>query len=502
MDVDSKPIVSTSTGKRKRNGERRAPPNVTRASTRAASRTSRFSTPVPRATKQLRNLLTTSASRSSSKSATRVFALWRFDGHYYSGTVHSIQTSPTCKFRIKFDDGTEEHVDISQLRRCEVKPGDNVLVGKSKATVSDTNGGITVEIDDGGGEVTSEEVDFADLRIAGRSLMKQWDDRILSVDSIVPMIKPKVKMSPSPSKASIASGSSINRGRSRVLGKTAFVVTLSTGNEHWEQDKQKAIRVIQNNGGTVLEDWTSIFAIDGKHSQTNHRWVVEPKDVKVKPKGNIDRVFLVSDHFNQKPKFLIALALGIPCVSTKWLDDIEEVRTDQHPSQRSEEWQPYLLPAGFCETLGAPVSQLVDLNWGNSPDYITDIMTNAVASKLFAHKSVVCIDATYVPLPKSKVSSSIFYRLAPPSTAFLQNSDGQEASRNVPRIILAMGAERVEAVTERKYVSDPTFESFDYVVMRDGCNLLDDLPEDAACVHLNWVKECLIAGRILPIPLD
>lgn len=74
----------------------------------------------------------------------------------------------------------------------------------------------------------------------------------------------------------------------------------------------------------------------------------------------------------------------------------------------------------------------------------------------------------------------------------------KEASRAVPSIILAMGAKRVEAVSDIKFASDQSLNTFDYVVIKD----LDDIARELAnandkLVHVPWVKECLMAGRLL-----
>ena len=74
----------------------------------------------------------------------------------------------------------------------------------------------------------------------------------------------------------------------------------------------------------------------------------------------------------------------------------------------------------------------------------------------------------------------------------------KEASRMVPRIILAMGAARVEAVTDLKATSD-SLSTFDYVVIKESYDSVSAL-QDVVCVHLPWVKDCLIAGRLLPLP--
>ena len=61
------------------------------------------------------------------------------------------------------------------------------------------------------------------------------------------------------------------------------------------------------------------------------------------------------------------------------------------------DWHAYLLPAGFSEHLNARVSQMVDMDWGNSIHYLTDVTANLVAPKVFADKSILCISPDFVP---------------------------------------------------------------------------------------------------------
>jgi hypothetical protein len=61
-----------------------------------------------------------------------------------------------------------------------------------------------------------------------------------------------------------------------------------------------------------------------------------------------------------------------------------------------------------------------------------------------------------------------------------------------------MGADRVEAVSEIKYAS-ASVSSFDYVIVKEA-NHYDSHLEDGTTVHWTWVKDCLIASRLLPIP--
>lgn len=69
---------------------------------------------------------------------------------------------------------------------------------------------------------------------------------------------------------------------------------------------------------------------------------------------------------------------------------------------KEEDWQKYLLPAGLCESLDARVSQLVDLDWGNSSEHLREITGNKVPSKVFAGMRILCISPDYVPVPKAR----------------------------------------------------------------------------------------------------
>ena len=84
-----------------------------------------------------------------------------------------------------------------------------------------------------------------------------------------------------------------------------------------------------------------------------------------------------------------------------------------------------------------------------------------------------------------------------PCKATPDSEMSKEATHSVPAIILAMGAARVEAVPDMKFASKT---AFDYIIVKD----LSDCPKKAKgsipYVPFPWVKDCLIAGRILPLP--
>lgn len=454
-----------------------------KAPSRVSTRTGKTPsfTPVTRPTKRLK--VQSSAGHSSrisaSSNATRVFALWKSDMHYYSGTVHSVSDSSPSRFLIHFDDETKEIVDVASLRRCDPKVGDKVIVIEGPLKLK----GCIVDVNLPQGDMVAVEVELAEekqrlnvpvkgLKIPNKTVQSHWKDRTLTCDDVHPLVRPKLlKNSSSASKTSVFSTMS---NRSQPLEKTGVVVTFTTNCPNLTALQRETLQDIETSGGTVLDNWFLLFPIIGK-LEASRRWVATREDFRYKPKDGVERVFLLSNDANQKPKFLIALALGIPCVSIDWLKVLEV----------NEKWQSHLLAAGFCEGLATRFSQLVDFDWGDSTEHLTEIMSSHVPSKLFSDKSILIIGAEYVP-PASKAKK------ATPDSEM-----SKEATHSVPAIILAMGAARVEAVPDMKFASKT---AFDYIIVKD----LSDCPKKAKgsipYVPFPWVKDCLIAGRILPFP--
>jgi len=307
-------VAGPSTGKRKR-GAPATKSKTSRVNTKASTK----ATPITRQAKRLR---TASINPGGNMAPTRVFALWKQDGHFYSGIVHSHEGG--SRYLVRFDDETDATVNINQMRLCELRVGDSILLPNSTrnckvvdVTKVDSDRIVGVSVDD---EI--EELQVSDIMIANKTITYAWKDRALTSDSIVPVVKPvRVKLSPTPSKLSVASGPSGRGSRQKVLAKTGLVITLSSCNSRWEKDKENVMAAVKNTGGTVIDDWASIFRMEGKHSHSNNRWVIEKSDVKWIGGDDIEKVFLLADNANQKPKFLIALALGIPCVCVSWLHD-------------------------------------------------------------------------------------------------------------------------------------------------------------------------------------
>ncbi len=288
-------------------------------------------TPLTRPTKRAK---TASAVRGGGGHvATRVFALWKHLGHYYSGIVQEIVGS---KCKVKFDDEETATLELKQIRCCQLQRGDHVLlvdgtkpvevidVPSCASTGHQADDMVTIRCDD-----EEDTVPVHTIRVASRTVAAAWNDRVLTENDIVPLVRPKVsRPSPTPSRFSVPSEGSGRGGAKRVLAKTGLVVTLSPKNQGWSQQRDNLMAQIKRSGGVVLDDWTNLYTMEGSFSQKGQRWILTPDDIQWRKNKEIDRVFLISDDHHQKPKFLIALALGVPCLSVDWLQAIvDEVRT-------------------------------------------------------------------------------------------------------------------------------------------------------------------------------
>ncbi|KAI1795884.1 hypothetical protein LXA43DRAFT_1058127 [Ganoderma leucocontextum] len=430
------------------------------------------STPLGRPAKRIKT--------ESSDVPTRVFALWKGTAQYYTGIVYQSIGHGSGRYIVKFDDDDNAELELKHLRACRLKVGDHVLLRqKEKGVVVEyppyPEGGygpddtVTIELKDD----EQEEVQVQCLQIPTRTITAAWDDRVLTEDVIVPIIRPNV--SATPGRRSVSASGQSEVVRKRALAGIGFVVSLAPSKEA-QNTRDAMVGDIKKCGGVVLDDWTTIFGMDGALEHKNQRWMLNPGDIQWRKKAGhgIDKVFLISNDFHQKPKYLVALALGIPCLSVEWLRAFVE---------QEAEWRRYLLPAGYSEQLEARVSQMVDIDWGTSDHHLTDVAINKVASKVFSEASILCISSDFVPSKKSKKSGDSALK--------------KEAAESVPRIVLCMGAVTVESVADLKHASQDA-KNYDYIVVPD--QNLSKFSKYENAVDVNWVKDCLISGRLLPLP--
>lgn len=335
---------------------------------------------------------------------TRVFARWPLCKHFYTGFVHSRSPFQSDWYVVRFDDGTECPVHISNLRQSDLEEGDEVFVigykqpGRVIATDRwDAEGYVRVRVDTGG----ELDIKAGSIKIHRSVVEQDWGERLVHEDSICTLLQAQ-GLNASATKSAAVNGTST----SKFLKRIGFVVTMKSPDEN---ERTHIFDLIKNNGGKVIDDWTNLFPFSP--AQTDRSWVAGQADVKHKDLG-VQTVFLLADESNQKPKYLVALALGIPCVSTEWLlECCNQVsvsfacaRISAHPIALQHtlvDWNSYLLPAG--EYTHGLMSQRVNLRWGDKSQQLREIYRDMYGSNsILREKSVLCIGLELFPPGKPR----------------------------------------------------------------------------------------------------
>ena len=98
---------------------------------------------------------------------------------------------------------------------------------------------------------------------------------------------------------------------SQIKQAFARTIIIRTGIE----DKLKASLVprIRRGGGKIVENWLDILSFESGRSHM--QWRGTAKD------GNVNQILLLSREANQFPKYMMALAIGVPCISIQWVPD-------------------------------------------------------------------------------------------------------------------------------------------------------------------------------------
>ena len=453
----------------------------------------------------------------SQSDGTRVFARWPLCRHFYAGTVHSRSHIQSDLYVVCFDDGTECPIHISNLRQSELEEEDEVFVigyKQSGRVIAidrwDTEQYVRVRVDTGG----ELDVKASSIKIHESIVEKHWSERLVHESSICTSLQAQ-GLNSSASKSTAVNGTSA----SKFLKKIGFVVTMKSGPPE-DKRRTQLLGLIKNNGGKVIDDWENLFPLSSTHA--DRRWVARLADVKYKEHG-IQTVFLLADEPNQKPKYLVALGLGIPCVSTKWLLDCCEqvsaafayvwMRVYRIAAQHAlTDWNEHLLPAG--EYSHGLMSQRVNLRWGDKSQQLNGIYRDAYGSNsTLLGRSVLCIGLELFPPGKPKGLKRVSAHAVsdtrslskPMKKSQLNSADDKqyESTRKLPSIMLAMGADQVEAVCELKHALHKITE-YDLVLVKDEEEVekfnAAGKGERPPCVHIPWVKECLVAGKLLDIP--
>ncbi|KAH7340178.1 hypothetical protein B0J17DRAFT_650238 [Rhizoctonia solani] len=405
---------------------------------------------------------------------TRVLAWWS-GGNYFFGSIVAPEIKGRCA--IDFDDGTSSKVPLTRIRRAALRVGDELQVTDEVGSVSDatvigtsnweTKRKVRVSIIEDGKEVR-KEVDGRAISISTKIVGKSWGDRMFSEDPPAPSTKRK---------GAVVQGGTTARSGLKLAGY-AFVLTLKAedvgvSEKELEGWKAKLRAKIEGQGGVVVDEWEELFTVRGKADANG--WYAQ--DLALKYVGgaswpDVHKIFLLSGRVGTTPKYLMALALGVPCLSYKWVDEFLRDDTSQ--------WMDALLPRGTSNFYQTEISQVVDPQLQSATDMVKALLESNVTRKPFKGSSVLCIFKRVKKIQPEGIDKGKFYS----------------------RIASVMGASSVHLVPDNDLNSltlpQPILE-YDYVVCENATTLQTVKSTiGAAGRSTDWVKQCIIMGRVVP----
>ncbi|MCJ1278247.1 hypothetical protein MMC21_006062 [Puttea exsequens] len=167
--------------------------------------------------------------------------------------------------------------------------------------------------------------------------------------------------------------------QSGLFKNMAFAITSMARVE----DSLRIKHYITSNSGIILESgFEQLFTIPPLARTTSPQDPRQPPLQLTSAAQDLGFTCLIADKHCRRAKFIQALALGIPCLATRWI-------TDCAAKQRILPWIPYLLPAGESAYLGGVVRSRILQPFPVETASLASIFDNR--PKLLAGASVLLI---------------------------------------------------------------------------------------------------------------
>ena len=329
---------------------------------------------------------------------------------YHPATCLQVVGSDDPRYTVRFDDGTVDTITAYSIKRLELRQGDLVKVdipgsrnktyvvegmrdqqrpanppdpatpSRRGSTIStndpafpevDIHGFATVlvspkqrgSVNDNPSVCAQIAVPIAQLYLT-QTMWASFKDRLYThipnksqtlTGLQTPSERPSTPSTPS-SRSRRAKTSVLAQSRSMTsasnLGNVGLFrnMAFSITNVDRSEDSERLKTHISANGGTILEKGfdelfhipplTRVTAPRGPHDETLFELTPAAK--------NLGFTCLIADRYCRRAKFVQALALGIPCLATRWI-------TDCVAKQQLLPWETYLLPSGESSYLGGAV---------------------------------------------------------------------------------------------------------------------------------------------------
>ncbi|KAK5058811.1 hypothetical protein LTR84_011075 [Exophiala bonariae] len=214
--------------------------------------------------------------------------------------------------------------------------------------------------------------------------------------------------------------------------------------EEWEIRTTALTALVEKNGGHILkESWEDLF---------------EPNSLTLKPRfASYKFAALLSDQHSRKPKYMQALALGIPCLSTRWVDACIKAR-------ELVDWTFYLLPAGESSELNEAVRSRI-------LPYLTDPISITVSQMISSRPQIFAGIQAVAVIPKGKLGDKLRpfrFLLQASGAATIKEEAKLEAARE---LLDSMGGiDQEGGISRVLLVKDTQLESARETMMPDNAS--------------------------------
>ena len=337
------------------------------------------------------------ANESTIVAPNRVFAY--FNGNraaFYPATCIGVVGGNEPRLKVRFDDGTVDTIGQIHVRRLELCVGDLIKVdssgsrtttyvvqglsdsclapGKMSQSCTDVYGNATIlasmkkglsgDAHDLDAKTFSIRVTdiyltpgmwknfkdrpfkFSSSAISGPSSALRTPSETTSTSSFSTSRGQRPKVSGMGNSRSSLTGSKLGRG---LFENMVFAVT----NIRNEEDRRRTTHRIESNGGQVLADgFTELFNIPElelvSSSDPSPKKPINSQFGLTPANQHIGFACLIADKHCRLSKYIQALALGIPCLATRWVQDCVTAR-------RVLPWETYLLSSGESSFLGGAI---------------------------------------------------------------------------------------------------------------------------------------------------
>lgn len=318
----------------------------------------------------------------------RVFA--HFNGSpagYFPATCLAPVAGEDHKLKIRFDDGTVAIVGDFNVKRLELQPGDSAKVfreglrphtyvvkelrdkltdlsreGETTTLVTDIFGHRTVSLlpkqrqgrEDPGTEVVVPVAEIYQTSTMWSSFKDRGYNHTFSAAGFAAPATPSEQPSPSSTPGSrlrlhaasrtssvqrvIAASRSSTKNCTRLFSNLVFAITEIAD----DQARDNTEALVRKHGGWILKDgFHELFDVPAAANSKASRFTL-------KPSLSRNSAILLADRHCRKSKFFQALALGIPCLATRWV-------TDSIAAGKLCDWRHYLLASGESSFLGGAI---------------------------------------------------------------------------------------------------------------------------------------------------